>query len=174
MTSYSTSMLQWVILRSRQNGCKFPDDIFKCIFLDENVWILLNISLKFVTKVQIKNILALVQITAWHQSGDKPLSQPMVVYFGDVYILCHSASVGLTWPAQTLERDLWCIPPLEKLLCKFINESYLKNYPGALIPADCPLHYSYVKWVSRFTGHSTLCSKAIQVNKKEAIKALHY
>ena len=24
-------------LRPRQNGCHFPDDIFKCIFLNENV-----------------------------------------------------------------------------------------------------------------------------------------
>ena len=27
-------------LRPRQNGCHFPDNIFKCIFLNENVWIL--------------------------------------------------------------------------------------------------------------------------------------
>ena len=33
-------------LRPRQNGRHFPDDIFKCIFLDENVLILIKISLK--------------------------------------------------------------------------------------------------------------------------------
>ena len=38
------------ILRLRQNGRHFPDDIFKCIFLNENVWILIMISLKFVPK----------------------------------------------------------------------------------------------------------------------------
>ena len=35
-------------LRPRQNGRHFPDNIFKCIFLNESVWILLKFSLKFV------------------------------------------------------------------------------------------------------------------------------
>ena len=47
-------------LRPRQNGRHFADDIFKCIFLNENAWISLMISLKFVPKVQINNIPALV------------------------------------------------------------------------------------------------------------------
>ena len=47
-------------LRPRQNGCHFPDDIFKCIFLNENVIISLKISLQFVPKVQINNIPVLV------------------------------------------------------------------------------------------------------------------
>ena len=46
-------------LRQRQNGRNFPDDIFKCIFLDENLWILIKISLKFVPKGPINNIPAL-------------------------------------------------------------------------------------------------------------------
>ena len=37
-------------LRPRQNGCHFPDDILKWIFLNENVWISSEISLKFVPK----------------------------------------------------------------------------------------------------------------------------
>ena len=43
-------------LRLRQNGCHFPDDVFKCIFLNENIWISLKISLKFIPKVRINNI----------------------------------------------------------------------------------------------------------------------
>ena len=67
-------MGQWVnTLRSRQNGRRFPDDIFKSIFLNENVWISLKISLKFVPKVRINNIPALVQIMAWRRPGNKPL-----------------------------------------------------------------------------------------------------
>ena len=64
------------ILRPRQNGRHFPDDIFKCIFVNENVWILVKISLKFVPKGPINNIPALVQIMAWHRPGDKPLYEP--------------------------------------------------------------------------------------------------
>ena len=47
-------------LRPRQNSRFFPDDIFKCIFLNENVWISIKISLKFVPKGPINNILPLV------------------------------------------------------------------------------------------------------------------
>ena len=73
-------MFTWVnILRPRQNGRNFADDILKCIFLNENAWISLNISLKFVLKVRINNIPALVQMMAWSRPGDKPLSEPMMV-----------------------------------------------------------------------------------------------
>ena len=43
-------------LRPRQNGCHYPDKIFKCAFLNENGWISIWISLNFVPKVQIDNI----------------------------------------------------------------------------------------------------------------------
>ena len=66
-------------LRPRQNGHRFADDTFKCIFLNENVRISINISLKFVPKGPINNNPALVQIKAWRRSGDKPLSEPMLV-----------------------------------------------------------------------------------------------
>ena len=64
--------------RSRQDGRHFADDIFKCIFLNENVGIPIKISLKFVPKGPINNIPAMVQIMAWRRPGDKPLSEPMV------------------------------------------------------------------------------------------------
>ena len=67
------------ILRPRQNGRHFADDIFKWIFLNENVWVPTEISLKFVPHGPINNIAALVQIMAWRQPGDKPLSGPMIV-----------------------------------------------------------------------------------------------
>ena len=66
-------------LRPRQNGRRFADDTFKRIFLNENVRISIKISLKFVPKGTINNNPALVQIMAWRRSGDKPLSEPMMV-----------------------------------------------------------------------------------------------
>ena len=72
----------WVnTLRPRLSRRPFADNIFKCIFLNENEWILPRISLKFVPKVWINNIPALVQIMAWRRPGDKPLSEPMMVCF---------------------------------------------------------------------------------------------
>ena len=35
-------------LRLRHNDRNFPDDIFKCIFFNENIWISIKISMKFV------------------------------------------------------------------------------------------------------------------------------
>ena len=66
-------------LRPRQNGRHFADDVFKCIFLNENVWIPVKNSLKYVPNGPINNIPALVQIMAWRRSGDKSLSEPMMV-----------------------------------------------------------------------------------------------
>ena len=66
-------------LRPRQNGRHFTDDIFKCIFFNENVWILIKIILKCNLNVRIINIAALVQIMAWRRSVDKPLPEPMMV-----------------------------------------------------------------------------------------------
>ena len=66
-------------LNPRQNGHHFPYVIFRCIFLNENIWIAINISLSFVPKGPIDNIPSLVPIMAWRRSGDKPLSEPMMV-----------------------------------------------------------------------------------------------
>ena len=66
-------------LRPRLNGRCFADGTFKRIFLNENVRISIKIALKFVPKGPINNVPALVQIMAWHWSGDKPLSEPMMV-----------------------------------------------------------------------------------------------
>ena len=66
-------------LRPRQNGRHFADDMFKCIFLNENLWIPIEISLKFVLKGSIDNNPALFQIMAWRRPGDKPLSETMMV-----------------------------------------------------------------------------------------------
>ena len=66
-------------LTPRQNGRYFADDIFKCIFLNENVWIPIKISLKFVPNGPINDIPAMVQIMAWRRPGDKPLYEPMMV-----------------------------------------------------------------------------------------------
>ena len=95
-------------LRPRQNGRRFADDTFKCIFLNENVRILIKISLKFVPKGPINNNPALVQIMAWRQSGDKPLSEPMMVS-----LLMHICVTRPQWVNQTLS--------LQKMLLSHIR-----------------------------------------------------
>ena len=77
-------------LRLRQNCRHFSDNILKCLFLNENGWIPLQISLKFVPKVRINSVPALVQIMAWCRQGGKPLTKPM--------ISCHLMHIWVTWP----------------------------------------------------------------------------
>ena len=52
---------------------------FPNVFSSMKMFEFFKISLKFVPKGQINNIPALVQIMAWRRSGDKPLSEPMMV-----------------------------------------------------------------------------------------------
>ena len=65
-------------LRRRQKGRYFADESFKHIFFNENVRISSKISLKFVPQGPINNAQALVQIMAWHRSGGKSSSEPMM------------------------------------------------------------------------------------------------
>ena len=66
-----------------QNGRNFPNDIFRCIIVNEKFCIWIRISPQFVPMGPINNIPALVQIVVWHRSGDKPLSEPMLTRFTD-------------------------------------------------------------------------------------------
>ena len=76
MTPSWTTVIHW---GRDKMAAIFADGIFNSIFLNDNARILLKISLKFVPKVRINSIPALVQIMAWRRPGDKPLSEPMLV-----------------------------------------------------------------------------------------------
>ena len=69
-----------------ENGRRYADDIFRCIFMNEKFCILIKISLKFFPKVPINNIPALVQIMIWHRQGNKPLSEPVMTKFTYAYM----------------------------------------------------------------------------------------
>ena len=62
------------------------DDIFKHIFLNENIEILIKISLTFVPEGLIDNTSALVQVLAWHWTGDKPFPEAMMTHLTDQYM----------------------------------------------------------------------------------------
>ena len=81
----------------RQNGPHFADDIFKWIFLNENV-----ISLKFVPQGPIDNIPALVQIMAWRRPGDKPLSGSMMARLPKHICVTRPQWVNTLWPCDSI------------------------------------------------------------------------
>ena len=101
-------------LRPRQNGPHFADDIFHWIFLNKNIWIPIKISLKFVPKVPINNIPALVQKMAWRRPGDKPLSLPMMVC-----LLTHICVTRPQWVNRIriliwTWKPIWCYSLIDK------------------------------------------------------------
>ena len=70
----------------RQNGHHLADDIFKYIFMNEKVCILIRNSLKLVPNSQIDNESVLVQVKAWRPIADKPLSEPMLTQSTDAFM----------------------------------------------------------------------------------------
>ena len=78
----------WCVARSSsqyQDGCYFANNIFQCIFLKEKFCVLSQVPLKFIPKDQVDNKSSLVQVMAWCQKGTKPLSEPMMTLFTDLY-----------------------------------------------------------------------------------------
>ena len=62
------------------------DDIFRCIFLNENNRIPIQISLAFVPRSPIDKKPALIQVMAWRRVGDKSLPESMMAQFIDAYM----------------------------------------------------------------------------------------
>ena len=56
-------------LKPGQNGRHFTDDILRCIFLNGDGWI----------SIEINDIPAIVQIMVWRRPGASPLSEPTIV-----------------------------------------------------------------------------------------------
>ena len=143
-------------LRPRQNERHFADDIFKYIFVNENVWIPVKISLKYVPKGPINNIPALVEITAWRRSGDKPLSEPMMS--GLPTHICN------TWPHYMIGYNI-CPISLLYMLMNTENNVGIFLQQGAcqyarVIPHS-PVTYLFHKSAAAITG--SLISSLIQL-----------
>ena len=86
---------------------------WKSSYLDSNF-------IEIAPKSAIKNIPALIQMMAWCQTGDRPLSELMMAQFPDAYMR-HSASVSCDnalsyvscnvnqcWPLQYHTYQEWC------------------------------------------------------------------
>ena len=109
----------------RQNGRYIADNIFIFIFLNEKVWILIKISLNFVPKYPIYNTPALVQVMAYRRSGDKPLSEPMMVSL--LMHICITQPQWVNWTNvdQTLD--------LNELIQLLDTETILRIYQQCII-----------------------------------------
>ena len=103
-------------LRPRPNIRHFADDIFKCIFENEIEGISPRISLKFVPKVRINNIPALVHIMAWRRSGDEPLSEPVMVSLLTHICVTRPQWVKLVCNWEIIENTNWHLRMRDRLV----------------------------------------------------------
>ena len=129
--------------RPRQHGRHFADDTFKRIFLNENLWISIKISLKFVPKSPIDNIPALFQIMAWRRPGDKPLSEAMMVSLQlGLNELIYSAPPNLIYKLSL--REKYNTPRCSKLSYVQITASWCLtvNFPT---PKFCNIHTTNIR-----------------------------
>ena len=62
------------------------DNIFKCLLLNENDKIPIQISLKLVPSSPIDNKSAFGQVMAWRRTGVKSLPEQMMTQFTDAYM----------------------------------------------------------------------------------------
>ena len=133
--SVGTVMTKLNTLRPRRKGHHFADDILKCIFYSENIWISIKISLKFVPMSPINNILALVQIMAWRHPSDKPLSGAMMVSYST-----HLCVTRPQWVNSN--RYIWVMSRMcgflvtwfcYHLIAKPGNKTAAPSWPGPII-----------------------------------------
>ena len=102
---------RWIdLLWPRQNGRQGRQ--FQMHLFNEDVWISLRISLKFVSNGPINNILAMVLVMAPCLPGNRPLSEPVMVSL--LTYIC----------ATRLQRD----KTLPVLNHAWVNASYINYY----------------------------------------------
>ena len=132
-----------ITTRPRRNEQHFADDIFKHIFFNENVWISITISLKFVPMGLINDIPALVQIMVWRRLGDRPFSETLMVKL--LTYICitppqRDKALSLKSPDKW---QMWCVYMLSNLYSK---PDQIKKTLTFLISSCscclCPNHWS--------------------------------
>ena len=99
-------------LRPGQNGRHFPDNIFKCIFSNENAWISITFSFKFVPNVRIPAIGSDIWFDA-DQAASHYLNQWWLVYWR-IYV-----SLGLNElrPRDSIWRQRSWSPLVQAITC---------------------------------------------------------
>ena len=91
-----------ITLRMGQDSRHFGRWHFQMQFVNENVLISRKISLNFVPKSPIDNKSLLVQVMACHRTGDKPLSDPIMVK-----LLMHICVTRPQWVKQMLFANVF-------------------------------------------------------------------
>ena len=93
-------------IRSRQNGRHFPDDISKRSFLNENVWIPIDISLNLISKWPYTSI--------GSDDGLAPKRRQAIIWTKDGLVCLHIyAAFGLNELIKIVDKLLKMLRPLK-------------------------------------------------------------
>ena len=108
----------WLLkhIEAEANGHHFPDDIFEMNFFEWNVWIWMQMSLKFVPRVQ----LTISHIVSVGRPGDKPSSETMMVSL--LTQICITQSQWAIYVTQYCHRSSTKASPL------LIKATYIRSY----------------------------------------------
>ena len=134
-----------------QYGRHFPNDISRCLLMNEKFCILIKVSPKFVPKCPIDNNPALVQIMAWHQIGARPLSEPMLTDS-----LTHVCGTRGWWVNSSWHSDTYGVGDLSQ---HWFGNSLLpdgtKPLPGPMLPYHQwgPVAISWLQFHKRNLSH---------------------
>ena len=94
---------QWLTHWGRDKiAAIFQTTFLKWIFMDEGVWISIEMSLTFIPKGPVNNIPALVQIMAWRRPSDNHCLNECCLVYRRIY-----ASLGLNEFSQLLVVWFW-------------------------------------------------------------------
>ena len=135
-------------LWGRENGHHFPDDIFRYICSNENVWISIKISLKF---IPINSVLVLVQIMTWHRTGDNPLLEPITASFAEGYVR-YSASMSL----MCITLDMYSSSHISSYFSFTHNTSTQPYRPDPIIIS---IYVAATWFPSSYAGEKVDCSR---------------
>ena len=145
----------------REQKCRhIANGIFKRIFSVENVWISLDISPKFVSKVQMNNNQALVQIMSWRRPGDKPLSEPIMVS-----LPMHIRVIRPQWVKTLMQIQYKYIRDMNAKLNKNLRSE--NDSPANVMSILLPSYViTALKWGNEFIGVNELWHNVLKFTKK--------
>ena len=118
------------------NWSPFRIDLIKCIFSTKGF-----ISLMFVSKGQIDNKWALVQVMAWRRTGAKPLSEAMLIKFTYVYMRTRGRLVKRTHQATIYKKN--------KHTCVHVSWNICHCHDDVIKWKHVPRYWPFVRGIHR-------------------------
>ena len=97
-------------LKHQQNRCRFAEEIFKKKILVWNLYFDSNFT-ESCSEWTNKQKASMVLIMTWRRTGDKPLAEPMLDWYIDIY-MCIYIYICVNWPQWVNAQSKTKLSPL--------------------------------------------------------------